>query len=232
MRLEQPVSADLVAAAVSNMLEEARDISQSGREMMAWAEGVLTAAAIGPERTRPDEWAKVVFGPDCKYEDAKQAQASVAMLALLYNKIVDDLRHMRADYAPFFLEHAEDGGEIRLAVEWAYGFFHGMRLREQVWDTLVGSEHGKLSLAAIIIFLPGVLKSEVGPEELAAAQKDALAWIGPAVFEISQYWKAHARRAEQAILDPFRKIGRNEPCPCGSGKKHKKCCLLAQADLA
>jgi hypothetical protein len=24
------------------------------------------------------------------------------------------------------------------------------------------------------------------------------------------------------------KIGRNQPCPCGSGKKHKKCCLLKQ----
>ncbi len=23
-----------------------------------------------------------------------------------------------------------------------------------------------------------------------------------------------------------KKIGRNEPCPCGSGKKHKKCCLI------
>ena len=22
------------------------------------------------------------------------------------------------------------------------------------------------------------------------------------------------------------KIGRNDPCPCGSGKKHKKCCLV------
>jgi preprotein translocase subunit SecA len=22
-----------------------------------------------------------------------------------------------------------------------------------------------------------------------------------------------------------RKVGRNEPCPCGSGKKYKKCCL-------
>ena len=22
-----------------------------------------------------------------------------------------------------------------------------------------------------------------------------------------------------------RKIGRNEPCPCGSGKKYKRCCL-------
>ena len=24
------------------------------------------------------------------------------------------------------------------------------------------------------------------------------------------------------------KIGRNEPCPCGSGKKYKKCCLLTK----
>ncbi len=24
------------------------------------------------------------------------------------------------------------------------------------------------------------------------------------------------------------KIGRNEPCPCGSGKKYKKCCMLVQ----
>lgn len=23
------------------------------------------------------------------------------------------------------------------------------------------------------------------------------------------------------------KVGRNDPCPCGSGKKHKKCCLAA-----
>ena len=29
--------------------------------------------------------------------------------------------------------------------------------------------------------------------------------------------------------EPYRapaKIGRNEPCPCGSGKKYKKCCGL------
>lgn len=27
-------------------------------------------------------------------------------------------------------------------------------------------------------------------------------------------------------------IGRNEPCPCGSGKKYKKCCLLLAAPAA
>jgi Tfp pilus assembly protein PilF len=26
------------------------------------------------------------------------------------------------------------------------------------------------------------------------------------------------------------KIGRNAPCPCGSGKKYKKCCLSAQQE--
>jgi uncharacterized protein len=30
-----------------------------------------------------------------------------------------------------------------------------------------------------------------------------------------------------AILDPHRGVGRNDPCPCGSGKKFKKCCLAA-----
>ncbi len=24
-------------------------------------------------------------------------------------------------------------------------------------------------------------------------------------------------------------VGRNDPCPCGSGKKYKKCCLIAAA---
>jgi hypothetical protein len=30
--------------------------------------------------------------------------------------------------------------------------------------------------------------------------------------------------------DPLRKVGRNDPCPCGSGKKFKKCCLSAGSD--
>ncbi|KAA0122615.1 DUF1186 domain-containing protein [Methylobacterium sp. P1-11] len=29
--------------------------------------------------------------------------------------------------------------------------------------------------------------------------------------------------------NPFKDVGRNDPCPCGSGKKFKKCCLNAEA---
>ena len=28
------------------------------------------------------------------------------------------------------------------------------------------------------------------------------------------------------VTNPLRGVGRNDPCPCGSGKKYKKCCLL------
>ncbi|MDA1098799.1 MAG: DUF1186 domain-containing protein [Proteobacteria bacterium] len=43
-------------------------------------------------------------------------------------------------------------------------------------------------------------------EAALAKQQRMLASLGPAT-------------------NPFRNIGRNDPCPCGSGKKYKKCCL-------
>jgi uncharacterized protein YecA (UPF0149 family) len=32
------------------------------------------------------------------------------------------------------------------------------------------------------------------------------------------------RDYESQPVEPSNKIGRNEPCPCGSGKKYKRCC--------
>ncbi len=36
---------------------------------------------------------------------------------------------------------------------------------------------------------------------------------------------ALAAEGRQPVVRDGRKVGRNEPCPCGSGKKYKKCCL-------
>lgn len=33
-----------------------------------------------------------------------------------------------------------------------------------------------------------------------------------------------AQKMSTTVVNKERKIGRNEPCPCGSGKKYKKCC--------
>ena len=39
---------------------------------------------------------------------------------------------------------------------------------------------------------------------------------------------AASREAEPRAADG-QKVGRNDPCHCGSGKKYKKCCLLKGA---
>jgi len=38
-----------------------------------------------------------------------------------------------------------------------------------------------------------------------------------------QQKKDNHKRMHTPIVQSKRKIGRNEPCPCGSGKKYKKC---------
>ncbi len=35
----------------------------------------------------------------------------------------------------------------------------------------------------------------------------------------------HGHQTVEQYVRASPKIGRNDPCPCGSGKKHKKCCL-------
>lgn len=34
----------------------------------------------------------------------------------------------------------------------------------------------------------------------------------------------HHHHHQAPYVRPETKVGRNDPCPCGSGKKHKKCC--------
>jgi len=44
------------------------------------------------------------------------------------------------------------------------------------------------------------------------------------VWQPSQPQGQQSAAAVQTVVRNTRKVGRNEPCPCGSGKKYKKCC--------
>jgi uncharacterized protein len=46
--------------------------------------------------------------------------------------------------------------------------------------------------------------------------------IPPCVLEIAAFWSAARSAPQRRPTAP--KTGRNDPCPCGSGKKFKKCC--------
>lgn len=81
------------------------------------------------------------------------------------------------------------------------------------------------------IDLPAVFRDEVAqltPEQVQAL----LDLIGPCVCrldELNAEWRADSDGPAQL---PVRvdKVGRNDPCPCGSGRKFKKCCGAAAND--
>ena len=43
-------------------------------------------------------------------------------------------------------------------------------------------------------------------------------------LEIARLAGAGDRAPIQQVVRSGAKVGRNDPCPCGSGKKYKKCC--------
>jgi uncharacterized protein len=45
----------------------------------------------------------------------------------------------------------------------------------------------------------------------------------PATSEVASYWPLPDERLP--VRNPWRGVGRNDPCPCESGKKFKKCCM-------
>jgi hypothetical protein len=82
------------------------------------------------------------------------------------------------------------------------------------------------------------------PERMAGFKHDNIAPLDDAIGELSRWYafsgaakQDRARRIAREVAgveprtpqlpaaNPFKGVGRNDPCPCGSGKKFKKCCL-------
>ena len=88
--------------------------------------------------------------------------------------------------------------------------------------------------------LPGMLKDKLKDPQIKQRfidiakrmEKDGVDF--KSIRQMKKWMKAHEAelKAEQAggvpkvetVVHEGPKIGRNDPCPCGSGKKYKKCC--------
>jgi hypothetical protein len=65
-------------------------------------------------------------------------------------------------------------------------------------------------------------QKEAGVKKILKTRQKEMKIIGKEIARLSLKNKSKGLRAGSKI---GRKVGRNDPCPCGSGKKYKKCCL-------
>jgi len=214
-------------------------------------DGFLAGVICAPRVVLPSVYMPAVFGDQMpQFPDQETARRFFDLLMRRHDEIaaalnapVERLDDPRA-YDPLLIDwdrnvdavrELEQSGEVpRLPLYgelWARGFLHAVELTREDWDDVpaddeAGAQLVEESLAAIIALVPqddeadgpGAVEGDDDRDELVA---DALV----AVYDLRDYWR-DVQFESVRVKEPIRreaKVGRNDPCPCGSGRKFKQC---------
>jgi len=206
---------------------------------LPWLDGLITALVVAPEE--PDNWLDHTWADGALGRlTPTQAKEIETLIEDHYCHVVDVLFESPHIYSPH-LRGASD--EMAAAAQWAAGFRFGIRLNPEAWRPLIYGDTSQTLLAAMFCLEreEDLLEEEkaefpfgdVSParrEEMRRTASRMLPDIVRGLHEASLALDGDLEGADFAGLPYARtslKIGRNEPCPCGSGKKYKKCCLSA-----
>ncbi|WP_321800350.1 UPF0149 family protein [Caballeronia sp. J97] len=202
-------------------------------------DGFFAALICGPELVPPHEWLLAVLGGDYALANEQDAQQSLQLLIRHWNTIADELEitlHEDAVYLPVLSLDGEDG--IAYANEWAEGFMAGIEMRRESWTELFeDDERAKWLLPVLMLYHEDDPDPEFRTDPEAFQDRDAIIQgMIAGLTHIYRYFdtrrQENARRdAPEPIRRKTEKVGRNEPCPCGSGRKYKHCCGAGSSTL-
>lgn len=130
------------------------------------------------------------------------------------------------------LVFADEGDAIPRGNLWAKGFLRGTELCREAWDEIFQDEE-KFSLLVPVLALAHehdpdptmrTWENPPGPE----LRKEVIAGISLMVQRLFDHFRSRAASPPASEKTTYRKsgrrLGRNDPCYCGSGKKYKRCC--------
>ncbi|MDH5230248.1 MAG: UPF0149 family protein [Gammaproteobacteria bacterium] len=188
-------------------------------------DGFFTAIVSGPVMISPSQWLPAVWGdyePD--WESERQFETVMSLLIRYMNSIADLLMENPAQFEPLFFERDVDGQTTMIVDEWCEGYLRGRNLASHEWQN--GGQEMHILLIPILAFTSATdwRGHDFGDPETENIQKA----IAPNVREIHAFWlnqRAELLNSSQPLRRSEPRVGRNDPCPCGSGKKYKKCCL-------
>jgi uncharacterized protein len=168
----------------------------------------------------PSEWYPLLLG-EGTFDSRDEAERITGLLTRRYNEILSSLSRHREDHP------APSLGDEALA-EWCRGYIEAAR-GDSAWmnDEPAVLQLFKFSFLAGEVDLVGEEndKGEV-IEDATEYERRYRRGLPAQVLCNHQYW-VERRRAEYVPSEPAvtSKVGRNDPCPCGSGRKYKRCCL-------
>ncbi|MFT8481225.1 UPF0149 family protein [Gluconobacter oxydans] len=191
--------------------------------LLSELDGFLAGVVICPDMILPSEWLPVALDPEEEGEPVLEHENDIRLILRHYNAVLRDLN--RGRYAPLF-DIDTLHGEILWEL-WIEGFERAMALRPDVWDDLLQDADEDVLCALV-----GLRRLIAMTDAETDSSDELTALLSEAAPDLIPDWvqTLHAARLSDS-MDQFSnvpamstKVGRNEPCPCGSGKKYKKCC--------
>ena len=225
MDLAQPLS-DAEFDELDQFLQS--DASPDDCMDISMLDGFLTALLIGPNTLMPSRWLPTVYGETeqdpMTWKSPGQAQHILGLIMRHMNDILFHLREAPDHYAPVVYEREHEGKMIAILDEWCIGFMKGVQIDADAWAPLFDGVDEQAFLLPIILYGTEEGWKELDSKPDLADRHDQFAEsLADCVLQIQEYWLP-LRKAAMTLRRDEPKTGRNDACPCGSGKKFKKCC--------
>ena len=194
-------------------------------------DGFLAGILVSPELIMPGEWLPMVWGAEKDgaptFESELQAQQIVELIMQHYNAVARALQNGRGEYTALF--DVDTRNDDTLWEIWIEGFAHAISLCADAWAEWTITDRatqvalfGLFELVRIDNRKSTLPKDEI--DELTRLAPDLIpAWIEDLHASRIAH---HPGGSTKPAPRKSNKIGRNDPCPCGSGKKYKRCCGL------
>lgn len=186
-------------------------------------DGFCSALACSPVLIRPEIWIAEIWGSQQsapEWDSARDATEFHDMLLAFHNHVVQSLGERQ--FEPLFQEKHIGGKVYEIVHPWCKGF----NLGAELWRSQIGSADIE-ELLTPMAQLGADSPLHISRDELSGLKQS----IVPNVRSLFDHFQALRPTTEKHIPAPHQPIfrgnkpGRNDPCPCGSGRKYKKCCL-------
>jgi len=200
---------------------------------MSELDGFFTALVSGPEMVAPSKWYPEIWGGagnEPEWESESQLQKFMGLLMQHMNDVVSALMEYPDRFVALFQVNSQDHSDY-IVEDWCFGYMHGVVLGN--WPELSAPQSSWLG----VIILHGTEDNfDILDGMSLEERRQSATEIEPAALKLHQYFLAQrtppiAANTKPKFNNPITpisgapKVGRNEPCPCGSGKKYKQCCL-------
>ena len=184
-------------------------------------QGFMMALLSGPDALNPTNWLPEILGEESLFDAKERTEIERLVMAMaadmrmkLNEKILPDL---------WFYEDEAGNPDF---YTWCNAYLYALDIVPTDWFEAVDQEEFE-DLFYPIMALGGIYDDEENGEVILHLNEKELTQLESdlphVLLDIYWYWQAIINKP-QTVRREGEKVGRNDPCLCGSGKKYKACC--------